>query len=990
MRFTLKLLPLCYLTSFFLPTYNAQALPIGFGKNQGPVKYSEIKSDQFYIYHDARTPEEGAMMLNALEGARVPMERWFQEKRSRPLPVVMSAISENASFANFIADSVELQTLGQGTRELAWHEYVHSTMYRKFDNLLGPAGALFYLPWMPAWFLEGLAEALSVSVGSDVIAGVERYQALNNDWPTYARLHSLYSKEGFAERGYATSGALVSYVLRKGNPNELSKMLEDFYKYSQPWWWPWAVVPFNGFLPMDRTLENYVQLNGKQLYEIYKKDALAHWSKNTDPFYVGTKTDRRSFSSVYGMKSNGQKVLYLNRSDDVLQEMSIGFNKDTGWAESLAKERAISEDYGSFSRVNNEEIQAGVRYDDKHAGEISYVRVRFLKNKQKTVILKREAIVSGLTSSATRLYWTEFAQSKTRVCSSTFAEMPKVVCHMEVKNPVKVRFIGERYSDSALKELWISQSTEKLAGTFTEVHVLDTTRNALRKSVLKTEVGILSAAFAGDDVWFLTAERNGRVVRKMANDFTCTGILPLRDHVMKALGLNDGSLVLGLYGGSSSYVKKFTAKELTVKPCTPYLPTSSPIQYAVKIDPDSDLKTAFVKSDFWNAEPTSPPLAAQADLEKLAAAKPLNEDIQPATGSEKNSSPSKWRPRPIFLFPWIGADDALGSQIGIVSVPLMDHMQNETVRATLLYGLASRFPYQDVSITSTRFLPTLSLTAFRQQSYNSRFLKRSTGEIVSSYYDEKGVRLESKYLFETLGGDASLGAGFKYSHLKPYLGPQNIRKGFLAEPIADFSLFHKFGRFGWSNSISGRVAPEALNKDFDYNQLGASTNLSMSTGFLASKFSLGLEGSRTRGQKMRELKEVYRPLKTYIPGSGGGFNKNSFPLIGDGLGLFSPSFGDTQARAKANWTFPIIRELDKLLWILYLERLDFTAFFNYGDAWNGSKPRDGWDNLTGAHGYTVDLQLENKGVRFNLGVGAGQVLGKDPELYLTTGFDALF
>jgi hypothetical protein len=989
-RFIRKVLPLLFLASFFLQAYDAQALPIGFGKNQGPVKYSEIKSDHFYIYHDARTPEEGAMMLNALEGARVPMERWFQEKRSTPLPVVMSAISENASFANFIADAVELQTLGQGNRELAWHEYVHSTMYRKFDNLIGPAGALIYLPWMPAWFLEGLAEALSVSVGSDVVAGVERYQALNNDWPTYARLHSLYSKEGFAERGYATSGALVSYVLRKGNPNELSKLLEDFYKYSQPWWWPWAVVPFNGFMPMDQTLENYVQVNGRQLYEQYKKDALAHWSKNAEPFHVSNKAEKRAFNSIFGMKSNGQKILHLNREDDVLQEMSVSFNKETGWAESLSKERAISADYASFSRVNNEDIQAGVRYEEKHSGEISYISVQFLKHKNKAAIIKRNAIVSGLTSSETRLYWTEFIQSKTRVCSSTFTEMPKVVCHMEVKNPVKVRFMGERYAGGALKELWISQSTEKLAGTFTEVHVLDTTKNILRKSVFKTEIGLLSAAFAGDDVWLLTAERNGRVVRKMSKDFVCTGVLPLSDHVMSALGLNDGSLVLGLYAGSSLYVKKFAAKELTVKPCTPYLPTSSPIQYAVKIDPQSDLKTAFVKSDFWNSEPTGAPIAAQADLEKLAAAKPLNEDMQPATGSETSSSPSKWRQRPLFLFPWIGADDALGSQIGIVTVPLMDHLQNETVRATLLYGTASRFPYQDVSVTSTRFLPTITLTAFRQQTYNGRFIRRVTEEIVNGYYDEKGVRLESEYGFKTLGGTASLGTGIKYSHLKPYLGPTTIRKGLLAEPVADLSLFHSFGRFGLNSSISGRVAPESLNEEFDYNQVGASTNLSLSTGLLASKFSLGVEGSRTRGKKMRELKEVYRPLKTYIPGSGGGFNQNSFPITGDGSGLFSPVFGDTQARAKANWTFPIIREFDKLLWILYLERLDFTAFFNYGGAWTGPEPRRGWDKLIRAHGYTVDLQLENKGVRFNLGLGAGQVLGKDPELYLTTGFDALF
>ena len=43
-----------------------------------------------------------------------------------------------------------------------------------------------------------------------------------------------------------------------------------------------------------------------------------------------------------------------------------------------------------------------------------------------------------------------------------------------------------------------------------------------------------------------------------------------------------------------------------------------------------------------------------------------------------------------------------------------------------------------------------------------------------------------------------------------------------------------------------------------------------------------------------------------------------------------------------------------------------------------------------AHGYDLDLQLENKGVRFNTGLGVGQVVGRAFEVYLTSGFDALF
>ena len=60
------------------------------------------------------------------------------------------------------------------------------------------------------------------------------------------------------------------------------------------------------------------------------------------------------------------------------------------------------------------------------------------------------------------------------------------------------------------------------------------------------------------------------------------------------------------------------------------------------------------------------------------------------------------------------------------------------------------------------------------------------------------------------------------------------------------------------------------------------------------------------------LKEIYQPLKTFVPGSGGGYNKNSFPIT-DGGSLFTIRYGDTQARFRSAFTFPIISDLDKML-----------------------------------------------------------------------------
>jgi hypothetical protein len=353
--------------------------------------------------------------------------------------------------------------------------------------------------------------------------------------------------------------------------------------------------------------------------------------------------------------------------------------------------------------------------------------------------------------------------------------------------------------------------------------------------------------------------------------------------------------------------------------------------------------------------------------------------------------PARWRGRPVFLLPWIGAEDIFGPQLGIVSIPLMDHLQDETVRVTALYGLASRFPYQDITLISTRFAPTLMLTYYHQQTYNGRFVYRDTNQTVSSFLEEKGGRLGADWGTRALGGILSTSAEMKVAYFQPYFGPTLRSRGWLVEPGASLALSHQLGdRMSLSNSIGARVAPPWPKHNFDYNALSASTNLNIGLP-LQSSLQLGVEGSRTRGKKRRDLLEFYLPLKTFIPGSGGGYNRNSFPLmIGPKGGLFSPRFGDTEARAKANWTVPLIRDVDKLFWIIYAERLDFTAFYNYGGAWTGGEPARGWKRLVGAHGYNVDFQLENKGVRFNIGTGLGQVVSRPWEVYLTTGFDAIF
>lgn len=215
----MKVFAVLFLWIFFLYSKMALSLPIGFGINQGDIKYEAVRGPNFWVYHDSFARNEGLMIYNALEAAKPILESWFAVSRHRVLPVIVSTKTSNASFANLITDAIELQTLGMGHRDDFWHEYVHNTMYLHLYNILGPAGVMLHLLWMPAWAIEGIAEALSVSLGSDLTAGIERYQALTGAWPSFDRLHSLYGSSEHFLLGYATSGAFISWILHQKDAN---------------------------------------------------------------------------------------------------------------------------------------------------------------------------------------------------------------------------------------------------------------------------------------------------------------------------------------------------------------------------------------------------------------------------------------------------------------------------------------------------------------------------------------------------------------------------------------------------------------------------------------------------------------------------------------------------------------------------------------------------------------------------------------------------
>lgn len=944
----------------------AEALPIGFGYNQGDLEFMEMRSPHFIVYFDKRAPEDAKIAIKSLEAAKPHVEKWFGVERSTPLIVNMSANSDNASFANFITDSIELQTMGQGGRDLAWHEYVHSTMYRHLDNFLGPAGAILHLPWMEAWFLEGLAESLSVAIGSDEQAGVERYHALSGKWPSWDRIHSLYTSGPFNYRGYATSGAFVAWILRTYGAEKLPEFLQVFRSKSMPWYWPWALTPLNGFLPMDSALRSLTEKSGLELYEQYKTEATSHW-KNAikSPVLLRSGKTLGSAPSPWSWQFNNGKLSKTRLPKDAASHHVADAGDARAW---------ISTYYPEANKPR--------------------VRLNYAIAQQDLTSIDTDATwVEGPWLSRDRVWWIETLVEQSRLCHTTRRNFKSsdIHCITNVNIPERIRVLGvQSVSKSKLtKTLWLSRDREQLTGDTHEILQIDLDSSDVK--TLRSPVGgrPISLAAAGQTLWMLVANRSWRQLVKLDPQFNCSEVLELSDFPVRAVESSSKLPHLVLFSANGYVAVSPQDEKFVTSNCKEFSERSSPLLVAMRSKDILSLKDAVNRSSIWAKDdllqpssPTTPQPTPDKQLPPTGEAEAKfndrsSPDIQPAT----------WRGRPVFAFPWLGAEDPLGAQLGVISVPLMDHMQNETVRATVLMGLASRFPYQDVTLLTNRFKPTWSVSGFRAQTYNGRYRNKSTNAILSGYLEEIGFRVEGSYAQRWRHLSLTYDWGFKGSNLKPYIGPTR-RRGHLNEPYASISATVSGNSRVYSSlSLRARGAPAALNRVYQYDVVGASITSGMSLG--RGKAEAGLDGSRTRGPRRRDLQELYQPLKTLIPGSGAGLNQNSFALTTD-QGLFSPVFGENQARARLLLTHPIMENFDKFLGgLIYIDRLVGSGFFNYGTAWRGQKMPSGSD-LTAAHGYSVDLFMDNKGVNFNLGAGAGQVLSRPWQAYWTFGFDALF
>lgn|GEM_PF-1364370 len=976
MRVLSKWVQVCLLGSGTLAaSFHAGALPIGFGHHQGSVDYVETKNKHFIVYHDKETPGEGRAILNSLSAARPHLENWFGVSRDRVLPVVVSSVAAGASFANFITDAIELQTLGQESRDLYWHEYVHSTMYRHFDNWLGPAGAILHLPWMPTWFIEGLPESIALSAQSSEQAAYERYHALSGKWPSYERLHSLYGGQDFSAQGYATSGAFVAYIFRKYGADKLPAALDRFFYSSMPWWWPYALVPYGPFLPIDDALQFMTGKNGRELYEEYKKAASAHWKDSAEGAILSARPGRRERISPSTYVWNDATGLHFPQSDDgdvTIQDFT--FDAETGWGRSKEGAKFPDEaDRYTSARVGKDWIiQKDSVWDGSRSDGVDLVRLSE-SGKQEIITTVLGNIVS-MHVGEKKIAFVKFNKEQTHLCVFERAKLSKglplaakdLVCTHSYRQPVTLTVLGESFVTAADKSrvastVYVATNEQRLTGDLHNIVAWNLDRNDI-SSIKHSIVGAPKAlATIGDDLWVLFADRTHFVVRKLKPSGECIGETPYADLLVKLWATADGQLVLRTRAGQTDYLIAQKPSDVPSRPCENGSSHISPLLVAMRSKDKIDLSTAMKRADLWaNHE-----YAVTSSVPTVAAAAPS--DMKAVNTGDEATVPAEKRYRPVLGVPWIGADIS-GLTFGLNSIPLMDHMQNETLSINSQIGWGQNYPSTEISLLSTRYWPGLKFDVFR----NEEWFGRSAADGSSVYVDEYGTRFNSSFYWARY--DFAFELGMVNSTVRAYVGkPEHA--GRLNEPSFGISKSKRWKGSTFSASLESKLAPASINESFEYNKVGLSLGFDRVIDFRSSKFSIDLQGARTRGPKRRGLQEYFQPIRTYVPGGGSAANP-SFPVTSTSASLFEARLGDTSLRTLTELSIPVIASMEKMYRAIYFKSLNFDPFISYGGAWDAEEFGDFPTNdlLVLSVGANLNFLMDLNGVNFAVGLGGGKVL----------------
>ena len=1034
----------------------AWAVPPGFllqpAGNQRDVHWKRLETQKFVVYYDEKALHFAKTGLAAVEAAYPDFSLLLGVKlddKSEPpalfpanylkssfekIPIVVSSRSWGASFANFATQNLEIQSATGSNAALFQHELTHRMMYEHIDPNFGPAGRPVMLAMIPTWWIEGLPEYLTESMGRLETLGIVRTMALKNRWLTYDRLNALYNASGDTNsRGYVISGRLFNYVVNHMKEGDLSDLHKDlFFNLVTP--------PF--LTGVNATLKKYLNKSGGDVYEDFKSHELNLWQNkltNMPSIYEKNKQKillNSSYPSDVVVTSNGvytsnlasppaqSTLLYVDlKGEAVRLPLNIRGNDRFDFHPAETKN-------GGFWTAHSKKYSNGTASHD-----VQYVPFKGeLKNISDDNLLPSQ--VFAISSEANPLIVSQImalgrgramvlanARGKTHLIAlDVQSEKETVIKKWE--NPNQIKMLNFYRSESKVEArncvtLLVDEDQEKTS--LEKVCTDGTSSNLLNagKIFIKDGVELANGQYQLLGAW---SDLLG-IFTFDGKQITPEFALPEWVDGLKFWG-SEGALASWVYEVGRYDLVKFNVKRQKEN-------------FAAWAQQDGKNNSYKKWPGFENYYPPYARYAAAkrrklASLEKKSTAQqygPTPVQSLEQQNVKYTNEEAHYRNGHLFSYPTVVPPVFGGWSLGLASVPFMDEMERHRIEVFGAYNFLTRSLSGSATYVNNRVFDDLRFSVFSNERFNGLIyiVRNLTDSSESQYrYSVDGTSRDS-YTFSYLREN-----GFKVSSqfrfrpssfvLDVHTQMSQIRPSSVPVGAQNASLLNIGGQLSWSlfetnfytadaNKISGEYINWSTRPNLGAEQtvsLGKVTdgrlqqlpalNFQRATSSISSSMSFRGHSLTYRGTLSTRLgvnalnaKETYSPYTTYLFGSGQGLNNLSYPLYASNGGnrLFRYMQGYWAYRNSMSYDFPVWSNLDTQFLIAYIDSIQGEVVVGRG----GVAKDKNFKKLESVNSASCSarLNIDIKGLQIWPSLAYGRILGEPGwTLFSELSFSQLF
>lgn len=992
---------------FLLFNQTCYAVPLSFMQNNGTnmrdTEWKSIESSNFIVYYPKESIniakyaiislEKSYPSLSYLLGVQLDNKNLINLHKkkervitssSKKIPFIIGNNSDGAGFANPVTLNIEAQILHSRPAAFFQHELVHRLMYEHNDFSIGPIGRLFSLAMMPVWWIEGLAEYLSNSVGENSAKNVLKEMALSNYWPTWERLHSLYQADNDTNlRGYVTSGYFLGWILEHLENPDLYKIHKEIFSKT-------VTPPF--YNALDAWLYENFAKTGAELYAQFKAEKSSEWQDKI-------KEIPRLFTPPEFNSERGQEFAYP----------IVNANSYTFYSKLTSSEGIYSSSL--HYKYKQEEKRLPVTFQGSSTiaiGNLNYLEL-VTSNLQRYSNGKSGHEIIVIRSKGNILQLSEENYTKQIIEFST------------ANNPI---FIDEIYH---LNQQQYIISTANNGNS--ELYIFDTQTNKIQlisSYQFPKKVKVLSNPSKTNCFYYiLDSDENLTSLHKIClNNFIIKEQKELiknkQFNIKDAYVRNNNSIILNIYYKDLSAIIEYKINENNLVPYFIYHEWIETITAAAE-NPENEMTFWYyqkgkyflaqveleqAKENYQNknlsklfslAEKNAFYQEYQAPYEQILKNNNLllsttdffqiqnNKDNAAALETLPPEINAPYNPDFLFAYPYALPDFLGGPSLGLFAIPLIDTVERFRIIFYGGYHFYLNAPAGSISYFNNRIFDEFSIKLFSNPFFNGYYTiqENETNQRYYNYLQQTGIALNSTWQFNFL--HARLTSQFSlyrlepYSHLKsapPEIGTQKSTLFSLGLNLQT-NLLNTAFYLGNPESVAGKWLKYSIDSSLSaskYNGIGNAQNVqetntgildfyklstTLTNTFHFSKTKLFVIGkvSTTQGNNTLNIKEIYSPFETYILGSNSALNYLSYPIIQDG-DSFELQAGSWSYSGSMSYHFPLYPDFETKFLFSYVNNLRGILSISRGGVADDINFRNVSGITSASVGSSIDLDIK--------------------------------